>query len=162
MTSICTKCATVKDVSGFHADKSRKSAVASWCKECKGKSIIKSCASCKEDYSGSRHSKNCQNCIDTKPSSELYNRKKPVSKCATCEKQARSSACKYCEDCSDNRKMEYNRTYMKNKRTDPIFIEKERIYLQKYCEDKGITMVELWGEIYDHRLDQEIVREERA
>jgi len=91
--------------------------------------------------------KHCSVCVATKSDSELYRVKKPISKCATCDKMARSSQAKYCGGCCENNKLEYNRMYMKGKRADTDFVEKERIYLKNYCEGKGITLVDLWGEI---------------
>ena len=156
MSSVCTKCKEDKPTTEFHADKYRKSGVSSWCKTCKGKSCNKTCCLCKEKYVGGVHSKNCPTCIKTKPVNELYNRKKPISKCATCENQAKNSRSKYCEKCLEENTRKQKREWIANKReTDPDFVEKERIYLQNYCEGKGITLVDLWGEINGIRATKE-------
>ena len=100
MSRSCSMCKIEKPFADFSRDASQKTGYRPSCKSCNGKSTLKMCAICEKNFIGGKTAKHCRDCVRTKSNSELYHPKKPVSKCATCDKQARSSACKYCGVCA--------------------------------------------------------------
>ena len=103
MSCICSNCKVEKPTTDFRKDATKKTGIRSSCKSCCAKSYQRTCCLCNEDFETKSRANRCNECLQSKTKSELYRAKKPVSKCATCDKQARASACKYCGDCADDR-----------------------------------------------------------
>ena len=162
---ICYKCEKSKPSTDFSKDKSKPSGMKSICKTCISKATLKACQFCAGKFMGGSKAKNCPQCVKTKSSAELYQGKKPPGKCpgkpesdgsagGGCGILLKDNRSKYCKECKIT-KEDYNRLYMKKRREDPEFVEKEQKYLNEYCERKGITRGELWADIFVNRAIRE-------